>query len=83
MLIKIFLGAGAFSTSFWMYSISWQYGLGTLELLLSLLSIASLIRKASTTVMVNKPLQKDQPPAGITDEAVSYTHLTLPTSDLV
>ena len=70
MLIKIFLGAGALSASFWMYSISWQYGLGTLVLLLSLLSIASLIRKASTTVMVNKPLQKDQSPAGITDEEV-------------
>ncbi len=70
MLIKIFFGAGALSASFWMYSISWQYGLGTLVLLLSLLSIASLIRKASTTVMVNKPLQKDQSPAGITDEEV-------------
>ena len=70
MLIKIFLGAGALSASFWMYSISWQYGLGTLVLLLSLLSIASLIRKASTTVMVNKPLQKDQSSAGITDEEV-------------
>ena len=51
MLIKIFLGAGALSASFWMYSISWQYGLGTLVLLLSLLSITSLIRKASTTVL--------------------------------
>ena len=70
MLIKIFLGAGALSASFWMYSISWQYGLGTLVLLLSLLSIASLIRKASTTVMVNKPPQKDQSSAGITDEEV-------------
>ncbi|MFL2773775.1 MAG: hypothetical protein ACJ0DH_09470 [bacterium] len=70
MLIKIFLGAGALSASFWMYSISWQYGLGTLVLLLSLLSIASLIRKASTTVMVNKTLQKDQSSAGITDEEV-------------
>ena len=81
MLIKIFLGAGALSASFWMYSISWQYGLGTLVLLLSLLSIATLIRKASTTVMVNKPPQKDQSSAGIT--AVSYTHLTLPTILLV
>ena len=84
MLIKILLGAGALSASFWMYSISWQYGLGTLVLLLSLLSIASLIRKASTTVMVNKPLQKDQSPVRITDEeAVSYTHLTLPTKRIV
>lgn len=70
MLINIFLGAGALSASFWMYSISWQYGLGTLVLLLSLLSIATLIRKASTTVMVNKPPQKDQSSSGITDEEV-------------
>ncbi|MEC8270819.1 MAG: hypothetical protein VX030_00625, partial [SAR324 cluster bacterium] len=79
MLIKIFLGAGALSASFWMYSISWQYGLGTLVLLLSLLSIATLIRKASTTVMVNKPLQKEQFPAGITDdEVIKQTSPPLP-----
>ena len=60
MLINIFLWAVVLSASFWMFNISWQYGLGTLVLLLSLISIASLIRRASTTVLINKDQQKDQ-----------------------
>ena len=50
MLIKIFLGAGALSASFWMYSISWQYGLGTLVLLLSLISIATPVSYTHLTL---------------------------------
>ena len=69
MLINIFLWAGVLSASFWMYNISWQYGLGTLVLLLSLISIASLIRRASTTVLINKDQQKDQTRSELPREA--------------
>ena len=50
-----------------MYSISWQYGLGTR---VASQPVKHCFPDSATTVMVNKPSQKDQSSAGITDDEV-------------
>ena len=54
MLKKLIAGTFVVTASVWMYNLAWQYGLGTFVLLISLLTLTRLIRRASSLVLISE-----------------------------
>ena len=54
MLKKLIAWTFVVTASVWMYNLAWQYGLGTFVLLISLLALTRLIRRASSVVLISE-----------------------------